>query len=46
MRCSMFSGEKRIGHDSYEFMGVLYPHKMTDWLKGVTMDVLLCFHRR
>jgi Dolichyl-phosphate-mannose-protein mannosyltransferase len=30
-----FSSEKRIGHDSYEFMGVLYPHKMTDWLGGV-----------
>ena len=30
-----FSSEKRIGHDSYEFMGVLYPHKLTDWLAGV-----------
>ncbi len=30
-----FSGEKRIGHDSYEFMGSLYPHKVTDWLAGV-----------
>lgn len=30
-----FSSEKRVGHDSYEFMGVLYPHKMTDWLAGV-----------
>lgn len=30
-----FSSENRIGHDSYEFMGTLYPHKMTDWLKGV-----------
>jgi predicted membrane-bound dolichyl-phosphate-mannose-protein mannosyltransferase len=29
-----FAGE-RIGHDSYEFMGQLYPHKMTDWFKGV-----------
>src|SRR5256885_7687097 len=24
-----------IGHDSYEFMGRLYPHKMFDWFKGV-----------
>jgi len=23
-----------VGHDSYEFMGRLYPHKFTDWLKG------------
>ncbi|MBK8466361.1 MAG: glycosyltransferase family 39 protein [Chloracidobacterium sp.] len=30
-----FSSEKRIGHDSYEFIGVLYPHKVTDWLNGV-----------
>lgn len=30
-----FSSEKRIGHDSYEFMGNLYPHKMSDWLNGV-----------
>ncbi len=30
-----FSSEKRIGHDSYEFMGSLYPHKVTDWLAGV-----------
>lgn len=30
-----FSGEKRIGHDSYEFMGELYRNQMTLWLKGV-----------
>jgi hypothetical protein len=30
-----FSGEKRIGHDSYEFMGELYRNQMTAWLKGV-----------
>jgi hypothetical protein len=30
-----FSSENRIGHDSYEFMGSLYPHKVTDWLAGV-----------
>jgi hypothetical protein len=30
----VFAGE-RIGHDSYEFMGQLYPHRMTDWLDGV-----------
>lgn len=30
-----FSSESRVGHDSYEFMGALYPHKVTDWLNGV-----------
>jgi len=23
-----------MGHDSYEFMGQLYPHRFTDWLRG------------
>lgn len=31
----IFSGEKRIGHDSYEFFGTLYPNKMTLWFNGV-----------
>jgi hypothetical protein len=30
----VFAGEQRIGHDSYEFMGTLYPNQMTLWLKG------------
>jgi len=30
-----FAGGKRIGHDSYEFMGTLYHHSMLLWLKGV-----------
>ena len=30
----IFAGEKRIGHDSYEFMGTLYRNQMTLWLKG------------
>ena len=29
-----FSSSKAIGHDSYEFLGRLYPHKVTDWLRG------------
>jgi hypothetical protein len=29
-----FAGQKLIGHDAYEFMGQLYSHRMTDWLKG------------
>jgi hypothetical protein len=31
---SQFAGQKLIGHDAYEFMGQLYSHRMTDWLKG------------
>ncbi len=31
----VFAGEKRIAHDSYEFMGTLYRNQMTLWLKGV-----------
>jgi hypothetical protein len=30
----VFAGEKRIGHDGYEFMGSLYRNQMTLWLKG------------
>ncbi|MGH9944082.1 MAG: glycosyltransferase family 39 protein [Pyrinomonadaceae bacterium] len=30
----IFAGERRIGHDSYEFMGQLYRNQMTLWLKG------------
>jgi predicted membrane-bound dolichyl-phosphate-mannose-protein mannosyltransferase len=29
-----FTGYKMMGHDSYEFMGRLYPHRMVDWLRG------------
>lgn len=29
-----FAGYKMMGHDSYEFMGRLYPHRMVDWLRG------------
>lgn len=29
-----FTGYKMMGHDSYEFMGRLYPHRMADWLRG------------
>ena len=30
----IFAGEKRIGHDAYEFMGQLYRNQMTLWFKG------------
>ncbi len=29
-----FMSYRMVGHDSYEFMGRLYPHKFTDWLRG------------
>ena len=29
-----FTNNKMIGHDSYEFMGLLYPHRVADWLRG------------
>ncbi|HEX3146067.1 MAG TPA: glycosyltransferase family 39 protein, partial [Pyrinomonadaceae bacterium] len=29
-----FSTSRVIGHDSYEFIGRLYPHRVTDWLRG------------
>ena len=31
---SNFASDRMIGHDSYEFMGRLYPHRYTDWLRG------------
>jgi 4-amino-4-deoxy-L-arabinose transferase-like glycosyltransferase len=30
----IFAGEKRIGHDSYEYMGQLYRNQLTLWLQG------------
>jgi predicted membrane-bound dolichyl-phosphate-mannose-protein mannosyltransferase len=30
-----FAKGQRVGHDSYEFMGALYPHTMMDGLNGV-----------
>jgi Dolichyl-phosphate-mannose-protein mannosyltransferase len=31
----LFAGQKLIGHDGYEFMGQIYPHRVTDWLRGI-----------
>lgn len=31
----LFAGGQRVSHDSYEFMGQLYPQRLTDWLHGV-----------
>ncbi len=30
-----FASYKRVGHDSYEFMGQLYTHTLMNWLRGV-----------
>jgi hypothetical protein len=30
-----FAGQKLVNHDGYEFMGKLYGHKLTDWLRGI-----------
>jgi hypothetical protein len=29
-----FTSYRNMGHDSYEFLGGLYPHRFQDWLKG------------
>ena len=29
-----FTSYRNMGHDSYEFMGRLYPHRFQDWFKG------------
>ncbi|HEX7724091.1 MAG TPA: glycosyltransferase family 39 protein [Pyrinomonadaceae bacterium] len=29
-----FSNYRTMGHDSYEFIGRLYPHKFADWVRG------------
>jgi len=31
----LFAGGQRVSHDGYEFMGQLYPQRITDWLHGV-----------
>lgn len=31
---SNFTSGRSMGHDSYEFMGRLYPHRFQDWLRG------------
>jgi len=32
---SQFAGQKLIGHNGYEFMGKVYSHLFTDWLRGI-----------
>ena len=38
----LFAGNKR-GHDSYEFMGNLYSHSLTAWLRGIPAYFYLVF---
>ena len=33
-KMSAFASYKLMAHDSYEFMGRLYSHKLTDWFRG------------
>jgi Dolichyl-phosphate-mannose-protein mannosyltransferase len=40
---SSFAGQKRIGHDGYEFLGALYSHRMTDWLAGIPWYLYVVF---
>ncbi|HVS20490.1 MAG TPA: glycosyltransferase family 39 protein [Pyrinomonadaceae bacterium] len=30
-----FASYRTMGHDSYEFMGRFYSHRVTDWLRGI-----------
>lgn len=39
----IFSSEKRIGHDAYEFLGKLFPNQLTAWLNGVPWNFYLIF---
>lgn len=38
-----FASYQRMGHDSYEFMGRLYPHRIMDWLAGIPWYFYLVF---
>jgi hypothetical protein len=39
----LFAGGKRVSHDGYEFMGHLYPQRISDWLKGVPVYFYFVF---
>ena len=39
----LFAGQKRIGHDGYEFMGQIYSHRWSDWLLGIPWYFYLVF---
>jgi hypothetical protein len=39
----LFANQKRIGHDGYEFMGQLYSHRWSDWLRGIPWYFYIVF---
>jgi Dolichyl-phosphate-mannose-protein mannosyltransferase len=39
----LFAGGKRVSHDGYEFMGQLYPQRITDWLNGIPVYFYFVF---
>jgi hypothetical protein len=39
----LFANQKRIGHDGYEFMGTLYHHRWSDWLRGIPWYFFIVF---
>lgn len=39
----LFAGGKRVSHDGYEFMGHLYPQRITDWLNGIPVYFYFVF---
>ncbi len=39
----LFAGGNRIGHDGYEFMNQLYPHRFSDWLSGIPVYFYFVF---
>ncbi|MCP9493148.1 MAG: glycosyltransferase family 39 protein [Pyrinomonadaceae bacterium MAG19_C2-C3] len=38
-----FASEKRIAHDSTEYIGTLYPNRMSLWLRGVPVSFFYIF---
>lgn len=39
----LFAGGKRVSHDGYEFMGQLYPQRISDWLNGIPVYFYFVF---
>ena len=39
----LFVSQKHMGHDAYEFMGQLYNHRWSDWLRGTPWYFYLAF---
>ena len=39
----LFAGGKRVSHDGYEFMGHLYPQRISDWLNGIPVYFYFVF---